>query len=293
MKYSLLILILMTLSSPKQTYCQSITDLLPNSIEDWSPQGTDKVYTPENLYDYIDGGAELYLSYGMKEVASRIITRDDSEIRIEIFDMIEAKNAFGVFTHTRTHNEMQYGQGSQYFTGAQIFWKDNYFIAITANDDNESIQSAIELIANEIDSNILSEGEIPTIINLLPDDELEPDGYLYFHHYIWLNSFYYIANDNFLNLNTTTDAVLAKYGAKDHRRYLLIVKYPDNESAAKANNSFRELLQETNNLVERIEDKSWLGATYIQKYLVAVFNADTQESALNLIKKAETKITKP
>jgi len=293
MKHSLLILLLMTLSSPKQTYCQSITDLLPKSIKGWSLREADKVYTPENLYDYIDGGAELYLSYGMKEVASRIITRDNSEIRIEIFDMIEAKNAFGVFTHTRTHDEMKYGQGSQYFTGAQIFWKDNYFVAITANDDNESIQSAIKLIANEIDGNILSVGEIPAIINLLPDDEMEPDGYLYFHHYIWLNSYYYITSDNFLNLNPTTDAVLGKYGTKNHRRYLLIVKYPNGESAVNANNTFREQLLETDSIVEQIEDGSWLGATSIQQYLVAVFNATTQELVLDLIEKAEIKITKP
>jgi len=285
----------MTFSSSTQFKSQSITDLLPGSVEGWTLYKPDKIYTSETLYDYIDGGAELYLSYGMKEVASRIITQVDNEIRIEIFDMVEAKNAFGVFTHTRTHDEKLFGQGSQYFTGTQIFWKDNYFIAITANDENESIINTIQCIATEIDSRIHSSGEIPQIVDLIPEMGLEADGYLYFHHYIWLNSYYYIANDNFLNIGPDTDAILAKYHLNDRCCFLLIVKYSGAEIASEAENAFRKQFMEPENILpyERIEDGSWIGVDTKEQYLLMVLNAFDSETVIHLIQQAEENIIKP
>lgn len=283
----------MTVFLPNQTFCQSVIDIMPGQIKEWTSNEPDKVYSPETLYDYIDGGAELYLSYGMKEVASRIVSRDDDEIRIEIFDMVETRNAFGVFTHTRTRNDRMYGQGSQHFTGALIFWKGPYFIAITANDDNESIQSAIKQIAGEIDAKIHIKGELPAIVDLLPDDGLEPDGFLYFHHYIWQNAYYYISNDNFLNIDSNTNAILAKYGNKENRYYLLIVQYPDATSAEKAVDSFREYFPEKRNSAGQNSDSNWMGAACEQEYLVAVFHASQEDAVTILMQEVENKIHKP
>ena len=106
---------------------KELATLLPEIPENWKPDGEPRLYYPEQLYDYINGGAELYISYGMNRVISQLLSNENGdEIRVEIFDMNEAKNAFGVFTHTRTSDEKKFGQGSQYFTGAQIFWKNKY-----------------------------------------------------------------------------------------------------------------------------------------------------------------------
>ena len=207
--------------------------------------------------------------------------------------MKEARNAFGVFTHTRTKNDKMYGQGSQNFTGAIIFWKDHYFIAITANDDNEPIRSAMKRIGDKIDAKIHTKGELPAIVDLLPDDGLEPNGFLYFHHYIWQNAYYYISNDNFLNIDSDTDAILAKYGSKDNRYYLLIVQYPDATLAEKACDSFRKHFPEAGTSTGQSEDNNWMGATCEQEYLIAVFNALQEEAVTNLMQEAENKINKP
>jgi hypothetical protein len=265
---------------------------MPGNIPGWTIREADKIYTPETLYDYIDGGAELYISYGMKEVASRVIVNKNNEIRIEIFDMTEPKNAFGVFSHTRTCDEKMYGQGSQYFTGAQIFWKNKYFIAITANDENESIVQAIQQIAAYIDSKITSKGEMPGIISLLPENGLERDGYIYFHHYIWLNSYHYIANTNFLNIGPDTDALLAKYHPKEKRCYLLLIKYPEIEDAKNAEQAFRgKFIDPDNDLPYAIiEDRSWIGVETEEQYLIAVLNAADKETVIQLMQQVKEKL---
>ena len=277
--------------TPSPAAAQDLFHLLPDNPPGWSNVDKDKLYTPETLYDYIDGGAELYLSYNMKEVAGRIIANGENEIRIEIFDMQRAPNAFGVFSHTRTKDEKKFGQGSQYFTGALIFWKDRYYIALTANDDNAEIDRALENIGKQIDQKIAGKGKLPAILDMLPVEGLETDGYVYFHHYIWMNSFYYISNENILNISDETDAVLAKYGEKEHRTYLLMIAYPGEQEATEAYNNLQSALFKGHKNPQKIEDKTYIGAIREGAYLIAVFNADSSGDAASLLKSAETKVT--
>jgi len=264
---------------------RNLQDLLPPVPAGWELDRQDKIFDSLSLFDYIDGGAELYLSYGMKEVIGRIITKEENEIRIEVFDMVEARNAFGVFTNTRLKDEKQYGQGSQYFPGAQIFWKDKYYITVTANDVNEDIAEAIRMISAGIDANIETTGAIPGIIQYLPEQDLQPDGYLYFHHYIWLNSYYYIADDNFLNIDKNTPALLAKYQEQDNRVYLLLIEYPENKSAEEAHRAFREKFMpgSTEDFI-KLEDNTWLGENFSDQLLICIFNAQTKLEAETLLK---------
>ena len=67
---------------------KNIRALLPDSIDGWKKKTEDKFYTPENLYDYINGGAELYISYGFIEVISRTYYKENQpELKVEIFEM--------------------------------------------------------------------------------------------------------------------------------------------------------------------------------------------------------------
>jgi hypothetical protein len=262
---------------------QMITQLLPENPAGWKTSLDDRIYTPESLYDYIDGGAELYLSFNMIEVASRIIAMDEAEIRIEIFDMSSSSDAFGVFSHTRTRDEKQYGQGSQYFTGALIFWKANYYIAITANDENDEIIQAMQSLAKQIEQKIGQTGELPGITKLLPPENLLEDGFIYFHHYIWLNSYYYISNENLLNIDNHTSALMAKYGDRENRYYLLLVEYPGESEAGEAYKNLLTELFDNRQEVIRLEDEGWIGARINGRYLTAVFDAPSAENVNKLL----------
>jgi hypothetical protein len=292
MKLKIIVFFAMSASLTNFSLSQELSALVPGNPSGWSTGIADTVYNPESLYDYIDGGAELYISYGMKEVISRLITNENGdEIRIEIFDMGKAKNAFGVFTHSRTENEGVYGQGSQYFPGTQIFWKDKYYVSVMATDENESIRSVINNLASEIENNITSTGEIPGIVSLLPEEDLEKDGFTFFHHYIWLNSYYYIADDNFLGIDDNTNAIIARYGKRSMRYYLLIIEYADAGKSRSAFSGFRSTFLDPRpeETIVQIEDGTWLGGISHGNYLICVFNAPSKADAGNLIDKTINK----
>lgn len=252
---------------------------------------SDQYFNTETLYNYIDGGAELYLSYGFTNVLSRRYScPGEMDIVAEIFDMKGARDAFGAFTNMREKNQHEFGQGSQQLQGSLIFWKDHYFITLSTNKSTEKSMAAIKKIAEYIDQAIPNEGKIPDLFGLLPQESLVPEGYCYFHHYIWLNAYYFIASYNILNVSDSTDAVVAKYGSPEKRSYLLLVQYPDVQTAKTAYEKFiadfSPELKKTDAI--KLKDKTWHTASLRGNLFVSVFNAPTKEEALKLLKSVKT-----
>jgi hypothetical protein len=240
------------------------------------------------LYGYIDGGAELYISYGFKEALSCTYKKENQpEVIAEVYDLIEPRNAFGVFSQTREIENLQLGQGAYSLPGAVFFWKDHYYFSLSSWESTPEAESFMLALGDYLDKKIPVTGELPPLLTLLPEEGLVPFGYLYFHHYIWLNSYYFIADNNLLNIDDNTDAVLAKYSGAENRQYLLLVLYRDKETAAKAFASFgRVFFPEglTENCI-RIEDKTWMAAIMRDNCIAAVFKGTTRESANQLLMK--------
>ena len=98
----------------------------------------------DNLYDYINGGAELYLSYGFNKVINRTYLRPEQpDIVVDLFDMGTSQNAYGVFSHSMETVDAAYGQGSQYSEGLLLFWKDRYYVSIMSYPETTESKKAL------------------------------------------------------------------------------------------------------------------------------------------------------
>jgi hypothetical protein len=265
---------------------RNLTDLLPEAIQGWTADGADNTYDRENLFDYIDGGAELYLSYGFSKVLSRQYKRaGQPDIIADIFDMSTSQNAFGVFSHSRETINDSFGQGAQYTEGFLLFWKDRYYVSILASPETGESRNAVFALAAHIDTAIEDEGPLPRILDRLPQGSLIEESVRYFHHHVWLNSHYFVADENILHIDGNTDAVLAKYGTGKDRRILLLIEYPTEEHAQRAYADFvRYYLPEIADMVAvQIEDGTWTGCRGEGEVLAVVFDAPTERAALELI----------
>ena len=279
--------------------------LLPDTLDGWKSAPDDQTYDRNNLHDYINGGAELFLSFGFNEMISRTFSRvDQPEIIVDIFDMKTSRDAFGVFSHSRETMESTFGQGSQYTSGQLLFWKNIYYVSILASPETDESRKAVSKLAKHIDSTIPGEGPLPEIISLLPQEFLVRESIRYFHHYIWLNSHYFVAAENILHIDEKTEAVLARYGEQGARHVLLLVKYATQEDARKAHRDFlANYLPEHTELTEHpeqekhaelmaspvveIEDGTWTGCRLNGDLLTIVLGAGSEETVLELIKKVE------
>ncbi|MFH1942142.1 MAG: DUF6599 family protein [bacterium] len=266
----------------------NIARYLPSAPEGWTVSEKDKEYGRKNLYEYIDGGAELYLSYDFQKVVNRIYTaQGQPDILLDLFDMGSSQNAFGVFSHAREVVDTTFGQGSQYTAGLLMFWKNRFFVSILASPETDGSKEAVFKLAGLIDDAIREEGSLPEILTLLPKEGLAEESIRYFRHYIWVNFYYYIADENILHINDKTDAVLAKYGEGHDRALLLLVQYPSSETARSAQDYFIDayLPELSGRYAVQIEDGTWTACRLEKSLLIVVFNASRESDALDLIER--------
>ena len=76
-----------------------LSELVPGAVGEWRVEGEDRLYDRQGLYEYIDGGAELYISYGYERLFSRTFSKPGQpSMIVDLFDMGSSRNAFGVFS---------------------------------------------------------------------------------------------------------------------------------------------------------------------------------------------------
>jgi len=294
-KYPVLLsLILLLLYTNLMNTCASMIDLnIPDTLNGWTVKETLQIDSREDLYDYIDGGAEQFISYGYVCAVSKIYEKKgEPEVRIEVFDMDNSKNAYGIFSNIRYDENDAYGQGSQYVKGAIFFWKGRYFINVATIEETHETEKFIRELAHWISDAIPEPGEIPEIVKVLPEPDLDSNGILYFHHYIWLNAYYFISNDNILFIDDETDAVSAKYGPADDRYFLLVVKYKNKVDADKAYSNFiREYFtKDINSMIFQVDDDKWMALTAQENFIIAVFNGSKEKQVSQLVQKTSENI---
>lgn len=266
---------------------QTLTSLLPAPPLPWTRQEPARTYERESLYNYIDGGAELFISYDFITAVSQKYTADNQpDLVVDIFDMGTSANAYGVFCHVRETEDTRFGQGAQVYDDAIVFWKGRYYVSIMAYDITPEVKTALPQLAGTIDQSLKDTGPLPRVVGFLPAQGLKKNSILYFHHYIWQNNLGYLADTNFLNIGPGTDAVLARY---DNGATLLIVEYHDKTKAGKGLASFADIYEfpPDNPVTGQLEDHTWMGAKTNNTCFVLVFrtsdSSDT-ESLLNSIK---------
>jgi hypothetical protein len=257
---------------------ESISDfykILPESISGWKKAGPPVTYTPATLSTYIDGGAELYLSYNFRSALSfKYQDAGGNEINVDIFDMGSSPDAFGVFAHSREAIDGRFGQGSEYAAGLLTFWKDRYYVSILAYPETPAKKDVVFKLGDAIAGAVKAEGVLPAIISTLPAENLIPETVKYFHHYIWLNSFYFISNENVLNIGNDTPAALGKYREAGSGYFLLLIRYPDASRAEAAGEQFRQkVLGGAADGMRQMKDGRWTGFRRGNGLVSIVFNA--------------------
>jgi hypothetical protein len=258
---------------------EKLFSVLPAELGGWKKPDTPERYTKSNLYDYIDGGAELYISYNFQSLlAVRYKGRGEDEIVIDVFDMGNSYNAFGVFSHGRESEDDLVGQGSEYNSGLLTFWKERYYISIMAYPETDEKKQTVLELGRRLAEAIRGEGPLPPVLAFLPRANLIPGSVRYFHHYIWLNSHFFIANENILGIDDQTQAVLAKYRNGETTFHLLLALYPDASRAEQAQQRFlRHYLPGAVEGTAETAAGKWTGCRLRDNILTIVFNAPSKD----------------
>jgi len=265
---------------------KELSPSLPESVAGWEAGEEAVTYDRETLYDYMNGGAEVFLAFDFQQVFVRKYSREGAhDIVLDIYEMGSPPEAFGLFSCDREDDEAGIGQGSEYGFGLLRFWKGRHFVTIQTSGDDQATEEAILELGRAVAGALGPDGEEPEILRLLPVSGLLEERTSYFHSDVNLNNRFFIASGNILDLGTETDCVIAEYGGESEQAVtLLVVRYPDSARADAAFESFiRAYMPEADESgLAQMEDGQWTLAGVRQGFLSIVFDAPTEDRARQL-----------
>lgn len=261
----ILFFILIFLSNRVYADMDSNSYTLPKTFGEWSQSEPVRTITSKNIFEYMNGGGELYLAYGFErlEIVKYTIP-DQPEILVEIYVMKTAADAFGLLSLDWEGESVEIGpalspakaeklvlSGKRYLYGSGLlrFAVDTLFVRILSFQDTPAVREAILFLGQTICKNLPPCPE-PEFIQELPKElvqgyKLRKDRVGYFRSYLILNMLYYISHQDILNLDHSKQAAFAPYENRSHEgskktiNYLMI-QYPDRENAEIALKKFHE-----------------------------------------------------
>lgn len=286
MNMALFLLISGLLASCGGSTLKNISGEIPDQVMEWRSDDQDAIFDRDTLFDYMNGGAEVYLAFDFRQVLVRTFRREGGdEIVLDIYDMGSPAEAFGVFSCDREDETAGIGQDSEYGFGMLRFWQDHYFVTVMAMEDDEETEKAILELGRAVAGILGADGAEPEMLNLLPVEGLKRDRISYFHSNINLNNRFFIASENILNLDEETDCVFAEYeSGGEETGKLLIVNYRDEGTAEDALGSFFQVYmpEALESGLARMEDGKWTLARIESSYVAIVFDALSEGTALKL-----------
>jgi len=260
---------------------------IPKTIGDWTASGPDRTFNRQTIYSYMDGGAEVYLAFDLRQIWSRKYAGPGGrELTLDIFDMSSPEEAFGALSCDREDPPAGVGQESTYGGGLLRLWQGRYFVSVTSSSGDESDGRAALDLGREVVKHLGPAGAKPEMVGFLPEASLRPARTSYFHGAVNLNNRFFVSGDNILHLDRSTDCVFAEYDAEaGEAEDLLLVRYPDAGKAAAARQSFLAgyLPEAGAEGLAQAENKKWVLAALHGNFLAVVFEAASPDGARKLV----------
>lgn len=226
----------------KVKYC------FPEKVGGWRTRATPAVYSGANgLYEYIDGGAEPYLSYAFEQVAVAEY-EDNSGRRIlaEVWQFSSSEDAFGVYTRDRSGSEYTLGDEASIYENYLWVWKGRHYLRLEPRTTDIRVEDVGSLAEAVVELLPPGRSSRPSLLGYLPEEGLVHRRTKFFHQKIILDSVNISEQhieENVFGLGEKTRAVVAEYLLEKGlpTTKLMLVEYPSQEEAERALEGFIRL----------------------------------------------------
>jgi hypothetical protein len=170
------------------------------SVDGWTRTGEVREYLADNLWEYINGAAELFVEYDIQRCRTADLTSDGVVVSVDVYDMGTPLNAFGVLSRERAGTTIALPGATEAAISPPylaLLLKGSTYVKVNALEGeltDASAQTLLEGIANSLPG----EAAYPAELALLPE-EGRVDGTEGFQR------------DGFLGLSELSDCLYAEY----------------------------------------------------------------------------------
>ncbi|MGD9076239.1 MAG: hypothetical protein PVJ69_13570 [Desulfobacteraceae bacterium] len=150
--------------------------LMPKDAESpgWQAVSSPQFFEAQNLWEYINGQAEMYIDYGFHLVVTLEYRSMDGtrSMAIEIFQMKNPKHAFGIYAAERSFDDRPINIGGQGYIGENVlnFWKAQYYVKLTSFQVSSDTKEILMMLASVIAAKIKGTYSEPELFACFPKE---------------------------------------------------------------------------------------------------------------------------
>jgi hypothetical protein len=132
------------------------------------PQAEASFYKPETLYQYIDGGADVYLLYDFQVLLHQDFKAGTGDITADVYDMGKPEDAFGIYSAERSpkYNYIPVGAEGYRSNGVLNFFQDRYYVKLSGSGTSADVQ--LDQLARTLSTRIGGGRTAPPLLLKLP-----------------------------------------------------------------------------------------------------------------------------
>jgi len=204
----------------------------------WRPAGGVRRFDQSNLYGHIDGGAELFLELGFRELLLQKYRCGDREIDVEAYQMASPAAAIGIYLMRQGKTEATiaglpgWNGGDRYQLTAR---RGDLFLQVNAFDGREEDVPAMVALAQAVLTQLADTEPEPSPWALLPAAGQLPGRRLLFTGPYSLQAIFTFGEGDILSQHGEVLGVAAEYdGAGTTPRTELAVRYQGEAAAGEA-----------------------------------------------------------
>jgi hypothetical protein len=204
---------------------------VPSSLEGWRTAEGPTEYLPDTLWEYLDGGAPRYVSYGFRRLIHvRYEGAGDphANVTLDVFDMGGELGAFGIYRSSLPQGEPLRRWGAEGHRSGTVAaaWKAGVFVHSEADDERPELVAMTERLVAMVCDAVPGEPSLPSILDVLPREGRIP------------RSERYVAED-LLGHAFLPRGVLATYEVGGHEARLFFSDAGSEAAAGEAMSSLR------------------------------------------------------
>jgi hypothetical protein len=148
----------------------AVGDLFPD-VPGFAVAREKTVYEASTLWDFIDGAADLFVSYGFVDLHIAYYHGSGGcEIRAEVYRHDSGDGAFGIYSQERSPENHFVAIGVQGYVddGMLNFLAGSYYVKLSTNQGGQAVADSMMSIARAIELGLAQQPSWPRNVALLP-----------------------------------------------------------------------------------------------------------------------------
>ena len=201
----------------------------------WKKNGPTKVFTSEDLYGHINGGAEAFLELGFEQLTVQKYKAGANELAIEIYRMSDPTSARGIYL-SKCGKETPDPALNERHTASrqQILWqRHRYYIVIYNTAGGAANAPMLVKAAQAMAPRLPADAPVP-VLDVLPAAGLVPGSSRVIRGPVSLQALYTLGDGDILQLDGKITGAAGDYKDAAGATSLVVVDYPSPAAAAAA-----------------------------------------------------------